>query len=280
MLSGIGPAAHLREIGIKCVVDLPVGKNLQDHLGAYMTYARGSPGSFHREMRFDRMAVSMIRAYLFGTGPGDRGAGRAACLHQDAARARGARHRVHVPRHFASSASVVSADLSGVQGRLRHPADAAASRQPRRGPAALQPIRAIRPRIRYNFFTAPNDLPTLRQGFKLARELVYQQALDPYRGKELNPGDKVQSDAEIDTWLRKTVITAHHPCGTCPMGTTPDTVLDPQMRVRGVEQLRVVDASAMPDLVGAHINACVLMMAEKASDMIRNCDPLPAALDA
>ena len=89
------------------------------------------------------------------------------------------------------------------------------------------------PRIRYNFFSAPNDLPTLRKGFKLARELVHQKALDPYRGDELDPGAEVQSDAEIDAWLRKTVITAHHPCGTCPMGATPDAVLDPEMRVRG-----------------------------------------------
>ncbi len=90
----------------------------------------------------------------------------------------------------------------------------------------------------------------------------------------------MQTDAEIDAWLRKTVITAHHPSGTCPMGTTPDTVLDPEMRVRGVEGLRVVDASAMPDLVSAHINACVLMMAEKASDMIRRRTALPAAMEA
>jgi choline dehydrogenase-like flavoprotein len=136
------------------------------------------------------------------------------------------------------------------------------------------------PRIRYNFFTAPNDLPTLVHGFKLAREMVNQPALDSYRGVELNPGDKVQSDAEIETWLRNTVITAHHPCGTCPMGATPDSVLDPQMRVRGVERLRVVDASAMPDLVSAHINACVLMMAEKASDLIRGREPPAPALDA
>jgi choline dehydrogenase-like flavoprotein len=96
----------------------------------------------------------------------------------------------------------------------------------------------------------------------------------------LNPKDSVRSDAEIDAWLKDTVITAHHPCGTCPMGSTPDTVLDPQMRVRGVENLRVVDASAMPDLVSAHINACVLMMAEKASDIIRGLPSLPAAMDA
>jgi 4-pyridoxate dehydrogenase len=136
------------------------------------------------------------------------------------------------------------------------------------------------PRIQYNFLTAPNDLATLRKGFKLARELAYHRALDPYRGEELGPGDKVRSDAEIDDWLRNTLITAHHPAGTCPMGTTPDAVLDPQMRVRGVTGLRVVDASAMPDLVSAHINACVFMMAEKASDMIRGRQPLPPATDA
>jgi choline dehydrogenase-like flavoprotein len=133
------------------------------------------------------------------------------------------------------------------------------------------------PRICFNFFTAPNDLPTLRLGFKIAREIMRQKALDPYRGDEIKPGDQVQTDAEIDTWLKSTVITAHHPCGTCQMGVTPDAVLDPQMRVRGIERLRVVDASAMPDLVSAHINACVLMMAEKASDMIRGKEPLSAA---
>ena len=85
---------------------------------------------------------------------------------------------------------------------------------------------------------------------------------------------------DIDAHIRRTAITAHHPAGTCAMGGTPDSVLDPQLRVRGVEGLRVVDASAMPDMVGAHINACVLMMAEKASDMIRARAPMPALEDA
>jgi choline dehydrogenase-like flavoprotein len=89
----------------------------------------------------------------------------------------------------------------------------------------------------------------------------------------------VQSDADIDNWLRNTLITAHHPAGTCQMGTTPAAVLDPEMRVHGIEGLRVVDASAMPDMVSAHINACVIMMAEKASDMIRKRAPLPAAME-
>jgi NAD(P)-dependent dehydrogenase (short-subunit alcohol dehydrogenase family) len=119
-----------------------------------------------------------------------------------------------------------------------------------------------------------------REGFKIAREVAYSKPLEPYRGVEKTPGEKVKTDAEIDAWIRKTVITAHHPAGTCAMGIGPDAVVDPTLRVRGVEGLRVVDASAMPDMVGAHINACVLMMAEKAADMIRGQSPLPALENA
>ena len=90
----------------------------------------------------------------------------------------------------------------------------------------------------------------------------------------------MKTDAEIDAFIRRTVITAHHPAGSCHMGIGPESVLDPTLRVRGVEGLRVVDASAMPDMVGAHINACVLMMAEKAADMIRGQAPLAALEDA
>src|SRR5216683_776457 len=107
-----------------------------------------------------------------------------------------------------------------------------------------------------------------------------RSTLFPYTTLFRSPGDKIKSDAEIDAWIRNTAITAHHPCGTCAMGIGPDAVTDPQLRVRGVERLRVVDASVMPDLVSAHINACVLMIAEKASDIIRNRTPLPADLDA
>jgi choline dehydrogenase-like flavoprotein len=135
------------------------------------------------------------------------------------------------------------------------------------------------PRICYNFFSVPSDLARLRLGFRIARDLAHQAALDPYRGPETHPGDQVKTDAQIDAWLRRTVITAHHPAGTCPMGTLPGSVLDPQLRVHGVAGLRVVDASAMPDLVSAHINACVLMMAEKAADLIRGRAPPPSEPD-
>ena len=279
MLSGIGPSAHLAEMGIKCVADLPVGKNLQDHLGAYMTYERNQPGAFHREMRFDRMAVSMLLAYFFGKGPATVVPGGLHAFIKTRPELavpdiefmfRGTSHHPHLwfPGLYAAFK-----DGFGIRPTLLHPDS--------RGEVLLHSSDPLKPpRIRYNFFTASNDLPTLVTGFKLARKMVNQSAMDGYRGREIGPGDKVQSDAEIETWLRNSVITAHHPCGTCPMGTTPAAVLDPQMRVRGIEKLRVVDASAMPDLVGAHINACVLMMAEKASDMIRGREALPAALDA
>ena len=110
----------------------------------------------------------------------------------------------------------------------------------------------------------------MREGFKRAREVAAQAPLDPYRGPETSPGEKVKTDAEIDTWMKKTAVTAHHPASTCRMGTREDCVLDPELRVRGIERLRVADASAMPDLVSAHINATVLMLAEKAADLIRS----------
>ena len=279
MLSGVGPAAHLAEFGIRTVVDLPVGKNLQDHIGSYMTYARPNPGVFHREMRFDRMAVSMLRAYFRGTGPGTVVPGGLHAFIKTRPELavpdiefmfRGTSHYPHLWFPLVRKPYL---DGFGIRPTLLHPES--------RGEVLLR-SRDPRdpPRIRYSFLTARRDLLTLREGFKLARQLTYQKALDPFRGPELNPGDKVQTDAEIDAWLRNTLITAHHPCGTCQMGMTPDAVLDPQLRVRGMEQLRVVDASAMPDLVSAHINACVLMMGEKAADLIRGHSPLPPALVA
>ena len=135
-------------------------------------------------------------------------------------------------------------------------------------------------RIQYNFFTAPNDLPTLRNGFKLAREIANQKPLAPYRGVEKTPGPAVKTDAEIDDYIRRTAITAHHPAGTCAMGIGPEAVVDPQLRVRGIEHLRVADASVMPDMVSAHINAAALMIGEKAADLIAGKPPLTPLTDA
>ena len=279
MLSGIGPAEHLREVGIDAVLDLPVGRNLQDHLAAMLLWTRPIAGSFRNEMRFDRMAVSMVRAYLFGTGPGTVVPGGLHAFVKTRPELavpdiefmfRGA------PTHAALWFPILKAaylDGYGIRPTLLHPDS--------RGEVLLRSADPRDPvRIIGNYLSAPSDLPTLREGFKRARDTAYRQPLDQFRGIEVAPGPDVKSDAEIDAFIRRTAVTAHHPAGTCPMGLGPEAVLDPELRVRGVQRLRVVDASAMPDMVSAHINACVIMMAEKASDMLRGKAPLPAALNA
>ena len=275
MLSDIGPADHLRPLGIEPVVDLPVGKNLQDHLAVLMMYSRPDGSDFRDGMRFDRMALAMLRGHFFGSGPATVVPGGLHAFIKT-------RPELSVPdvefmfRGAPPEAGLwfpgwrkPYADGYGIRPALLHPDS--------RGQVLL---RSSRPedkvRIVTNFFTAPNDLPTLRQGFKIAREVAAQPPLKPFRGAELTPGANIKTDAEIDNWIRNVAATANHPASTCAMGIGPGSVVDPQFRVHGIDQLRVVDASAMPDLVSAHINACVLMMAEKASDLIRG-KPVPAA---
>ncbi len=279
MLSGIGPAAHVRAMGITPVVDLPVGKNLQDHLAVIVFFQRLTESTFRRDMRIDRMALAMIQAYLFGTGPGTVVPGGLHAFVKTRPELavpdiefmfRGAPAETHLWFPVLRPAYV---DGYGIRPTLLHPDS--------RGEILLRSADPRDPpRIVYNFFSAPNDLPRLREGFKRARDVAYQKPMQPFRGIETSPGEKVKSDDEIDAWIRATAITAHHPCGTCVMGIGPDAVTDPELRVRGVERLRVVDASVMPDLVSAHINACVLMIAEKASDLIRNRPPLAADNEA
>ena len=268
MLSGIGPAGHLRAQGIGVKADLPVGQNLQDHLGAYVTFSRLSPGNFHGVMRLDRMLVSLVRAYLFGTGPGSIVPGG---LHAfiktrpDLAvpdiefMFAGLAHHAHLWFPLLRPPYV---DGFGIRPTLLHPDSKGeillASDDPRRAP-----------RIVYNFFSEPNDLPTLRQGFKIAREIASQRPLDPYRGKALNPGDGVRTDDEIDAWLKKTVITAHHPVGTCAMGPNPATsVVDSRLKVHGMENLYVVDASVFPSVTSGNTHAPTTMVAHKGADAI------------
>ncbi len=276
MLSGIGPADHLRSVGIDPLIDLPVGKNLQDHLAVLMMYARTEPSEFLGNMRLDKMALNMMRAWMFGTGPATVVPGGLHAFIKT-------RPELAVPNiefMFRGAPPAAAlwfpgwkkpyADGYGIRPCLLHPDS--------RGEVLLRsndPHDKVK--IVTNFFTAPNDLPTLREGFKIAREVAAQPPLARFRGVEMSPGAKVKTDAEIDNWIRNVAATANHPASTCVMGTGPHAVVDPQFRVHGTERLRVVDASAMPDLVSAHINACVLMMAEKASDMIRGKPALERA---
>jgi 4-pyridoxate dehydrogenase len=273
MLSGIGPADHLRQHDIAVLADLPVGRNLQDHLMVLNLYARKSTGELHHNMRFDRMAWNMLQAWCFGTGYATSvPSGVIAFLRTHP--------QLAVPdlefllpisppyaHMWFPGLTPAYADAFGIRPVILHPAS--------RGDVTLRSTNPRDPvRIRFNFLSAPEDMATLRDGLRLGREIARQKPLDPYRDAELAPGENVKSDSEIDAYIRKAVVTVCHPSCTCAMGTGPDAVLDPQMRVIGMERLRVVDGSAMPNLVSAHINACVLMMAEKAADLIRARPPV------
>ena len=268
MLSGIGPADHLREVGIAPVVDLKVGHALQDHLGVWVSWRRTSPGTFHGKMRADRISLAMVQAYLFGTGPATVVPGG---LHAFVRTDAGVdwpdiEFMFHtVPpqtRIWFPGIRPAYADGYAIRPTLLHPES-----RGRVMLASADPRAHVR--IKYDFFSDPRDLPKLREGVRRAIDVGYQPAMAPYRGAEVTPGEAVRDDASLDAWIRRVAMTAHHPASTCRMGHDAEAVLDPQLRVRGVDGLRVVDASAMPDLVSAHINACVLMMAEKAADLIR-----------
>jgi choline dehydrogenase/4-pyridoxate dehydrogenase len=127
------------------------------------------------------------------------------------------------------------------------------------------------PRIRQGLLSTANDWKTLRDGIALFRDLAHRPELKPFIAREIGPGQDVTSDAQIEAYTRRTAVTAHHPAGTCKMGVADDpmAVVDDELRVRGVERLRVVDASVFPDLVGGNINAPTIMIAERAADLIR-----------
>jgi choline dehydrogenase-like flavoprotein len=276
MLSGIGPAEHLREIGIAPLVDLPVGRNLQDHLAVALMFRRRDIGPFHREMRADPAAINMARAWLFGTGP-------ATTLPITLMAFLKTQPDLDVPDiEFIFRAAPLDArpwfpgwksayqDGYSVRPVLLHPRS--------RGDVTLRSPDPLAPvRIRHNFLSDPADIAKLREAFRLAREVAYQTPLEPFRGQEISPGPDVQSDADIDAWIRKTVITVNHPLSTCPMGRGPDAVLDQDLKVYGTEGLRVVDASSMPDMPSAHTNAGVIMLAERTSDLILGRPPLAPA---
>ena len=266
MLSGIGDPNELKAHGIETKVPLAgVGKNLQDHLSADVGYVRKTPGKFHHEMRLDRILVDLAKAYLFGTGfASDVPGGITAFLKtgldpklpdvQFLFRAGSLAAQPYLPPFLPSFA-----DTFGCRVALLRPKS--------RGRVSLKsadPRAAMR--IELNFLGDPDDLKVLRAGMRMAVDVGRQSPIAPYVDSEVTP---LKTDAEIDAHVRATGITVYHPISTCRMGSDSDSVVDPECRVRGVEALRVVDASVMPDLIGGNINAVVIMIAEKAADMIR-----------
>lgn len=275
MLSGIGDPAELKRLDLPVKVALPgVGRNLQDHVSVILMYRRREPGPFHRMMRADRIAVQLGKAYLFGSGfAADVPGGITAFL----------RSRPDAPLpdiQFLFTAAPLAAwpyfapfkapfnDGFACRVVMLHPES--------RGSVTLRSgAPADQPRIHQNFLATKADWATLRAGVQMARAVAAQPQMRPFVAAEIAPGADRTSDAEVDAHIRTTSITAHHPLGTCRMGAESDAaaVVDPALRVNGVEGLRVVDASVMPDLPSGNINAAVVMIAEKAADLIRNRKP-------
>ena len=265
MLSGVGDPGELQKHGIKVQAALPgVGKNLQDHVMAPLPYVRKEPGPFHRAMRMDRIAMELAKCYLFGKGfATDLPGPLVAFLKSDPSLAmpdiqllfQGAplAAEPYLTKPFADGfACVVVLLRPESRGRVEL--------------ASADPMSA--PLIRQGFLSKEGDWAKLRTGVRLARAVTAQKALQAFIAKEI--GGPKETDADIDTHIRATSITVHHPLGTCRMGD----VVDDELRVKGVERLRVVDASVMPDMVGGNINAPVMMIAERASDLIRGKKPL------
>ncbi|MFO1067806.1 MAG: choline dehydrogenase [Geminicoccaceae bacterium] len=280
MLSGIGDPDELAAHGIAPVVALPgVGRNLQDHVSVILLFRRREPGPFVHGMRADRIARDMARAYLFGTGmAADVPGGVTAFLNAGLGRALPDIQLLFTAAPFGAYPWLEPFRKpfpDGFACRIVHlqPESRGSVRLASTDPAA-------HPRIHQNFMATDTDWKALRAGVRLARDIAAQPALQPFIAAEIAPGTARSSDAEIDAHVRATSITVHHPLGTCRMGPDSDplAVVDPELRVRGIAGLRVVDASVMPDMVCGNINAAVVMIAERASDLIRGRPTLaPAA---
>lgn len=273
MLSGIGPGDHLREHGLEVKADLPgVGQNLQDHLAATVKYTSPVPVSLFKYINPLRGALALAQYTLLRSGPlADPGMEAVAYVNSEPGLAEPdikfllllALYRNHgrelIPQHgFGVHINVVKPDSVG-QLRL----------------ASADPTAP--PLIDQNYLASERDRRVLRRGIEIARDIFRQPAFDPYRGEELDPGPGVTTPEQIDQYLRSSADADYHSCGTCRMGDDAGAVVDAQLRVHGIDGLRVVDASVMPRLVSGNTNMPVIMIAEKAADLITGRPPLPAA---
>jgi choline dehydrogenase len=275
LLSGVGPAAELRDLGIRVKHDLPgVGRRLNDHPDTVVQYLCKKP----------------VSLYPWTTAPGKWWIGARWFVTHDGLAA---------SNHFEAGAFIRS--RAGVE----HP-DLQLTFMPlavKPGSVDLVPAHAFQihidlmrptslgsvtlnsadprqpPRILFNYLKTEQDRADMRAAARLVREIINQPAMAAFKGEERVPGPHAQSDEALDAWARQVTETGYHASGTCKMGPIgdPQAVVDPQLRVHGLEGLRVVDASIMPTIVSGNTNAPTVMIAEKASDMIRGRPSLPGS---
>jgi choline dehydrogenase len=271
LLSGIGDPDYLARWNIPVVsARKGVGQNLQDHLDVTVQYECTQPITFYKFFNPLTQLQVGIQYTVFGTGAGRQNGLESGAFLKT-------RPELEVPDlqiHFVAALMMdhgrKKADRHGF---MTH---ACQLRPDSRGFIALKSADPNDPpMIQPNYLSTDNDRRTLRDGVKIQRDVFAQKAMDPYRGPEMMPGAAVRTDGDIDAYVRQTAETIYHPVGTAKMGSDTLAVVDGELRVHGVERLRVVDASVMPTLVGGNTNAPTIMIAEKASDMILGKPQLP-----
>jgi choline dehydrogenase len=269
--SGVGPAAVLRQAGIGVTLDLPgVGANLQDHLEIYQQYECLQPVSLAPSLALHRQAAIGAEWLLAGTGIGASNQFEAGgFIRSDASVA-----WPNLQYHFLPVA--VNYDGSNPIRVHSFQAHMGSMRSRSRGRIAVRSADPLaHPSILFNYMSDERDWREFRAGIRITREIMRQPALAPYTGKEISPGGKVDSDAEIDAFVRAHGETAFHPSCSCAMGHDEMAVVDHEGRVHGLQGLRVIDASIMPEIVTGNLNAPTIMLAEKLADAIRGREPLP-----
>lgn len=264
MLSGVGPADHLVSHGIDVQADLPgVGQNLQDHANVIMEFESLKQFPIHRVDHPIRKGLAGARWLFFRDGIAASNIWEAGGLirsndhvaypniqyHLGPVGFEYTKNRISLSQAFAIHIDQLRPQSRGeVRLRSANPTD--------------------KPALHFNYFAEQHDLQELVEGVRKTRELVAQSAFDSLRGKELTPGPTVQTDKDIARWILSASETDFHPCGTCRMGHGADAVVDDRFRVRGIDGLRVVDASIMPAITSANLNAPTQMIAARAADMI------------
>ena len=265
-LSGIGNPEHLREHGIAVTHTLPgVGENLQDHLDVILSWECPLPITAYSITKGLRKLAIGVNYMLRNQGPG-----RENMLESGAfIRSRPELDRPDLQIH--TVLAIMKDHGNTVIAKDGFSLHVCQLRPESRGRVSLRSADpADDPAIFANYLSAEEDRRALREGVKIARRVAAQPALDPYRTAEFQPGAEVQTDSEIDAWIRRASETIYHPVGTCRMGVAGDAnaVVDAELRVMGLQGLRVVDASVMPTLVSGNTNAPTIMVAEKAADLI------------
>lgn len=268
--SGIGPAAVLKSAGIEVRHDLPgVGENLQDHSEIYIQYACKQPVTLNGKMNLLGKAMIGLRWLLFKDGLG-------ASNHFEAGgfiRSSKGLRWPDIQFHFLPAAMRYDGDKP-FKGHGFMVLTGPNKPKSRGHVRALSADPYQHPQIRFNYLESEEDREGFRRCVRLTREIIAQPAMDRYRGEELAPGPQVQTDEEIDAFVRANMESTMHPCGSCRMGEDEMAVVDSMLRVRGLQGLRVIDSSVFPSEPNGNLNAPTIMLAERAADLVRGRQPL------